>query len=827
MSSSSTTASAAESPSALSRIPSPNPTLVRVAAFLVVVALVATIGAGTPQAFRACLGALLSLFGCAQLYVAVKLFQNRHNLLLELSQPVGLSIFAGAAAIATVAPFLFALPESDVGCALRQPIIFTSISLMGGILVARSWRIGCIVSPHHLHLRRRSQQHSMTFHNNTTDTLKDARLNLMRVLSKLSGWALFVGSCGKCKAAGNNGIRQQITFADSVRVLAVLMMPQIILQTIILSVPALRMEIIEIDDSVYACQCSAGPALLIVGAVFAVTPFFIALLLNVKPEGLPEIFQEYDQIASSMRTSIGVLLITLPTIAMISDTVPNAHAYLTVASTLSFVLPTSYNITFPWIKSCYMITKKNENPTSKRKYSSVTVARSSSLGNSSSNVDKLDVLQTAESALAMGKMFQNMGRFEKAIEVNNDVLSMFKGGDGEYDVDDGYTESEISSFGPKTLQVVVSTLISSTKYFSISTYQNETRDEYIRKAGKSCIDALHIFENASAKNLLKDRSVVFPGYSCLLLLIKGDKINVSNRKDQSPAEFDNAIAANFVNETRFTLFHHCRALAMKADILARHQKFDDALLIVEEMKMLYDSKMHSKAIAVEYENDWCAVTISLSSLWLYHLDRVEEASNQCEYLIERILPQIEKEHNMLGALYCFFPLTQILTVQGHVGASRALGLLNDHIAEPLHNGVGKGSLARLLIREMVVLLKCRSLQYDSVMYDEIEDDIAWMIDREEKIPDYWIRIITNTISWSWYSLLAEICLHLAKRPDTRHEQKTALIEEGLRLSGLAESKMEDDATISSVVISYASHPGIYSELRLRKISGTDHSIPSE
>jgi hypothetical protein len=45
--------------------------------------------------------------------------------------------------------------------------------------------------------------------------------------------------------------------------------------------------------------------------------------------------------------------------------------------------------------------------------------------------DDLEVLQLAEDASTMGKMFETMGREMKATEVSNDILSMFKK-DGEY-----------------------------------------------------------------------------------------------------------------------------------------------------------------------------------------------------------------------------------------------------------------------------------------------------------------------------------------------------------------------------------------------------------
>ena len=118
------------------------------AASVKLVALMAAIGAArSTLAFCACFGSLLMLFGSIQLFVAAKLFLNRHNSLFELSQPLGLSLFAISGSIATVASFLFALPQSNVACALRQPIILTNLTLMGSVLVARSWRIGCIVCP--------------------------------------------------------------------------------------------------------------------------------------------------------------------------------------------------------------------------------------------------------------------------------------------------------------------------------------------------------------------------------------------------------------------------------------------------------------------------------------------------------------------------------------------------------------------------------------------------------------------------------------------------------------------------------------------------------
>jgi len=97
--------------------------------------------------FRVSFGIILAIFGCSQLFVAATLHQNRNNVLLELYQPVLLALFSIAGAMATFASFMFALPEYDISCALRQPVIFTCFTFMGNVLMARSWTIGMCTNP--------------------------------------------------------------------------------------------------------------------------------------------------------------------------------------------------------------------------------------------------------------------------------------------------------------------------------------------------------------------------------------------------------------------------------------------------------------------------------------------------------------------------------------------------------------------------------------------------------------------------------------------------------------------------------------------------------
>ena len=97
-------------------------------------------------------------------------------------------------------------------------------------------------------------------------------------------------------------------------------------------------------------------------------------------------------------------------------------------------------------------------------------------------------------------------------------------------------------------------------------------------------------------------------------------------------------------------------------------------------------------------------------------------------------------------------------------------------------------------------------------YDCIEDDIAWILSNtivtDDRVESTWAEIINLSV----YASLTEICLYMAKDLNIGHEQKPALIEEGLRLSDLAKTKMQSKEG-GTLVITYTFHSCIYSELR--------------
>lgn len=755
---------------------------------MLIVALAAVIGSvDNITAFRACLGMLLAFFCIAQLAVAVTLYRNRTNLLLELFQPVGLSLFVTAGAFATIASFLFALPEYDVSCALRQPIILTCITFMGNVLIARAWRIACIISPTAKFAAASGKIHG----------IGRARLKVMNILCRLSHWGKFVGSCGRAKLRRNAGIRRTITFAESIWLTMILLVPQLALQIINLSVPNVRMESIELYDGYYACESQTGLIVLFVGIVLAAIPFCISLLINIKSEGIPDTFRELDGILTSMAASVCVLVITLPTAGIIGTVMPAARAYLLSASVLSFVLPLTYNIAHKSLSLAKGATNNKRREVTR----TATASGASTSSRDGREEDDLQTLKAAEEAVTMAKMFETMGSKQKALDINRDILTLFKVED-DFSWEVGFTLSEIYSLGPKSLEIVVSTLITSAKLWWFIFRSNPDDSEQAKtRTFKSCMDALDVFDKAPSKRFLRDHSIVFPGYTFMTEISKAVQY-VSN-------EYETSLAQGFLKDTNHQQYHHCIALAMQADVMRRQGMFEDCLVIIEDMKEIYDPRLHSKAILKEYVVDQCSEVIAVMTMWLCHVGRKEEALKLCDYVLESALPEMAGRSAVASKFFTLVPICYMLKEQGQ--ATKALELYRMHVANPAEDGGAK--LYPLIVATspaVMILLKCCSSGGET--YPDLKKDISFMLNGERKYPPFFDYTSVSYIGLAMSTWCAEACLRLAS---LSAQDKSALIKEGLHHLETSEKtlKKEDGEIVSDLAYSYYSH--ILSELKLR------------
>uniref|UniRef100_A0A7S2LV68 Uncharacterized protein n=1 Tax=Skeletonema marinoi TaxID=267567 RepID=A0A7S2LV68_9STRA len=768
------------------------------------VALAAVIGiVDSTTSFRVCFGALLFMICVCQLKVAADLYKHRNNLLLQLFQPGSLSLFVAAGAIASIASLLFAFSEYDATCALRQPIILTSITFMGNILIGRTWRIGSIISS------------TTTFASSSDeiDTLGMARLKVMNVLSTLSQVGrYYVGSCGREKIGRNSGIRRAIAFADSIFVVVVLLIPQLLLQIVNLSVPGVRMGSVEILEGVgvghYTCESRAGPYVLIVGIVLAAMPFGISLLINVKSKGVPEKFRELDDIVASMTSSFWMLLATLPTVGMIGQTQPNARAYLLAASVLSFVLPLSYNIAQLKLQNVTSTGLARGNTNSKQGSSiqRQTKRTLSDLSSSQGQTKRTSlILKAAEETAVMGNMFGTMGFTSKALAMNQDILTLFKAEGDDFSWEAGFTLSEIYSLGPKSLEVVVKTLVGSAKLWHKIFLSNPVNEGANRMFVKCCTDALDIFEIAPAKKQLSDRSVIFPGYCFMNVIAK--MMTYTPPNNMSREEFEKTLAENFVKETHYQQYHQCRALAFQADVMKRFGKYEDALSVIDEMKSIYDPQLHSRVLVKEYVTDQCSDLVAASTFWLHHFGRNDEALRLCDQVVETMLPEIESTE-LLTKLTILTPICRTLTNQTQTSAAKkALELYRTHVSDPVALAGGKAHPVLGMRVPIMIILKCYSSGGEA--YDDLSTDVAYMLNRKDlSYPVFFETGALTRFDAAWSTICAEACLCLAKITGfNSHDESSALIKEGLKcLEESANTLEKEDGTIvNSMAHSYHSH----------------------
>jgi len=401
-----------------------------------------------------------------------------------------------------------------------------------------------------------------------------------------------------------------------------------------------------------------------------------------------------------------------------------------------------------------------------------------------------------------------MGQIDKALEIDREILSLFKA-DGEYSWEEGFNITEISSLSAKHLQLVVSTMITSSKRWA------DSGQSYLEKSAQICRDALSVFDLAPSKTSLRDRSFVFAGYSTLAQKASVGRIKAPDGQGQE--EFENDIASSFLNETDFQQYHHCRALCVKADIMARYGNYEGAASVVDEMKAIYDPQIHSKAIAREYSAEHCAKSVALSALWHHYLNpqlgsnralQGEHSSRATametvDYVVERILPEIGRDQ-FVDFTWILIPIILVSKEHGPVEVKRALTIYKEYVADPILITKKKAHWVMApTVRPLLILLNsanalksCSSVSGD--MYDGIDDDISWILDGEEKFSDWHDNTYTiYGFNLSLHALLADCCLCLAKLAqgcdsDEMTKKRGALIKEGLRQSGLAEKKMKDD-----------------------------------
>ena len=84
-------------------------------------------------AFKISMSAVLGLIALLQLGLIASFIHHRSKRVLEFAQPLAIGMMVGASLAITIACFLF-IYISNIGCAMREPIIFVSVTLIGATI---------------------------------------------------------------------------------------------------------------------------------------------------------------------------------------------------------------------------------------------------------------------------------------------------------------------------------------------------------------------------------------------------------------------------------------------------------------------------------------------------------------------------------------------------------------------------------------------------------------------------------------------------------------------------------------------------------------------
>jgi tetratricopeptide (TPR) repeat protein len=489
------------------------------------------------------------------------------------------------------------------------------------------------------------------------------------------------------------------------------------------------------------------------------------------------------------------------------------------------VLPLSYNIAHkrasvvksPGLakeaakdKRKRLVTRPDSSASTPQKQKRVVTKLDSNLSTHDDGEDDVELLKAAEDAVNMGKMFDTMGSKSKAADINEDVLTLFKV-EEDFSWEKGFTLSEIHSLGPKSLEIVVTTLIESAKlWWMIFKLDPENNGQAKTRAFKSCMDALDVFDKAPAKNKLKDHSVVFSGYCFMNEIAKAAPYKPPNNQPRD--EFEKALSENFVKATNHQQYHHCIALALRADVKRRQGRYEDAIVVIEEIKSIYDPKLHSRAICKEYSVDHCIAQIAVTSNWLYHVGRKEEALKLCEEVIEA-LPEMIGAGAVGSKFFMLVPICHVLKEQY---PTKALNLFRDHVAKPAEEGGSKRfPFIVALSPAIMIILKCLSLSSGGDMYDDLKQDIAFML--TQKYPPILDYISICYFELAMATLHAEACVLLIGLCENAQDKST-LVEKGVQYLEASEQNITNDngAIVSAVAHSY--HINIERQLRILQSS---------
>ena len=215
------------------------------------------------------------------------------------------------------------------------------------------------------------------------------------------------------------------------------------------------------------------------------------------------------------------------------------------------------------------------------------------------------------------------------------------------------------------------------------------------------------------------------------------------------------------------------------------------------MKSVYMPTFHPKLLSNAYSVDRCAVCFATSTLWFLQMGDIEGSIEQCDFVINEILPNYDKE-DFIGMYDIFIPLIRVLKWNKQVDKARSVYC--DNAPEGVESHFAVGSVHKPIL---LLLRICHgsSEEYNTVKEEDI--DLALQFD----CVDITSNIMTCN-GWSMKSLAAELCLHLARRLTPGNADRKRLINRGIQQATIADERVSASNGMIKHIMAYQAHSEI-------------------
>ena len=469
-----------------------------------------------PLSFQITMSVVLGLVAIGQIALYMSFYLNQGKRVLEFAQPIYVCMFIASGLITTGACYLY-IYITNVGCIIREPLIFISLSLMGAIVAGRAWRISTLMNNPLMSAGRGGDNES------GPSRVERIRQFTMLAISALSGCDYSAFNLPRRPAtSGGRPIRVQINFLQMMKAILLLCIPQIILQVIVMGVPVLRYTKVLSSSSIsysetftgtigqYQCQSStaASYAVYVFSVIFVLLPFMCAYLLNIRPqvemEKLPQIIDERFKIKRALMATFRLVVTNLPIIGMTYYyQSPAIRAYAAIVTMLG--LPLFLNYYVAYIKLAAL--KSSNMPQIGGTFGS------SAGGGGGGNVTGRG---SAAYAVKMAEMYSKIGRTEETLELIDETLDIWKekakegggfqlGDQRRYKetIGAGFTQQDLDKLGPEELEMVLQLLqIKGDALMKLHGFAAFPLSAELN------INSMRIFEACPAHKKLKDISIM-------------------------------------------------------------------------------------------------------------------------------------------------------------------------------------------------------------------------------------------------------------------------------------------------------------------------------